>query len=298
MASAPPKISVLVTDIDNTMFDWLHVWHTSFAALLTAIESEFEIKRETIIPTIKEIHQAAGTTEYALLLHELPQLNGLPRGGLVRAAETYRKVALANLNLYPTVQTALINIRKRGVKIIGLTESQTLYTAHRFSTLGLDELFDHLFASPTQLLSSVNDLALCPISDFPHAINSVALHRTSSEFKKPNPCVLEAIVNKFATSEKEVLYVGDSLTKDIPMALDAGTYVAHSAYGTSKTETESYQLLESVSHWTNQEITAASGTNTIPSNSVKILDRSFYQLFDFLNSQITPSEALHVGRKF
>ena len=31
------KASVLITDLDNTLFDWVDIWHASFEAMLSEI---------------------------------------------------------------------------------------------------------------------------------------------------------------------------------------------------------------------------------------------------------------------
>ena len=68
------KKTVLITDLDNTLFDWFETWYNSFNAMLESVVDISGISRETLIPEIKAIHQKHGTAEYAFLLEEIPSL--------------------------------------------------------------------------------------------------------------------------------------------------------------------------------------------------------------------------------
>ena len=67
-------IDVLVTDLDNTLFDWFDIWYTSFSAMLHEIERISEIPVEILEREIKAVHEKHGTSEYAFLIEELPSL--------------------------------------------------------------------------------------------------------------------------------------------------------------------------------------------------------------------------------
>lgn len=34
-----PRARLLVTDLDNTLYDWFEIWHSSFSALLAEVVS-------------------------------------------------------------------------------------------------------------------------------------------------------------------------------------------------------------------------------------------------------------------
>jgi phosphoglycolate phosphatase-like HAD superfamily hydrolase len=61
-------ISVVITDLDNTLYDWVEMWYQAFNAMLTKILKEVEPKgviRDRLIPEIRSVHQRHGTSEYA-----------------------------------------------------------------------------------------------------------------------------------------------------------------------------------------------------------------------------------------
>ena len=68
------RYTTLITDFDNTLYDWFHMWHQSFAAMLREVERISGIARSELLPQIRAVHQKYGTSEYAFLLEEVPAL--------------------------------------------------------------------------------------------------------------------------------------------------------------------------------------------------------------------------------
>src|SRR5690349_5217643 len=55
-----PPISLLVTDLDNTLWDWFAIWYASFSALLEGIVRISGISQEELEPEIRKVHQRRG----------------------------------------------------------------------------------------------------------------------------------------------------------------------------------------------------------------------------------------------
>ena len=70
----PPSISVVITDLDNTLFDWVEVWYRSFSALLDELVTTTGLPREHLLDDARAIHQRQGTSEYYFLVAELRAL--------------------------------------------------------------------------------------------------------------------------------------------------------------------------------------------------------------------------------
>ena len=70
---------------------------------------------------------------------------------------------------------------------------------------------------------------------------------------KPNPEVLLDIVHEVGRSPDDCVYVGDSLMKDVAMAQDAGITDVFAEYGGVQHKDE-YELLQRVSHWTDEDV--------------------------------------------
>jgi phosphoglycolate phosphatase len=254
-----PAISLLVTDLDNTLWDWVEIWSRSFSALLSGIVSISGIPQEELEPEIRRIHQLRGTSEYSYLIGELPPLREKhgPEADLQAiygpAIEASRAARSEALRLYPGVLDTLTEIRSRGTTLAAYTESQAFHTTARVKKLGLDGILDYLY-SPRD-------------HDWPEGVSPEELRRLESEaydltdtearhtppgHLKPSPVVLESIVSALR-GPAEVAYVGDSLMKDIAMAQAVGAIDVLAEYGQAQDRRE-YELLRRVSHWTDEDV--------------------------------------------
>ncbi len=48
--------SVLITDLDNTLFDWVEIWYQSFSAMLNTILKVTGIEEDKIKNEIRTVH--------------------------------------------------------------------------------------------------------------------------------------------------------------------------------------------------------------------------------------------------
>lgn len=61
---------VLITDLDNTLWDWFDAWYQSFSALLDGLQAVTGFDRELLEAQIRVVHQRRGTAEYSNLIRE------------------------------------------------------------------------------------------------------------------------------------------------------------------------------------------------------------------------------------
>jgi len=62
-----PKKTALITDLDNTLFDWVELWYESFSAMLESVIEISGISPEQLIPEIAAVHRnAIGIIGYSL----------------------------------------------------------------------------------------------------------------------------------------------------------------------------------------------------------------------------------------
>jgi phosphoglycolate phosphatase len=255
------KKTVLVTDVDNTLLDWVSLWHATFSAMLERLLAKSGVDREVLLDEIRAVHQMHRTSEYAFLIEELPSLRRVagdisPTEFFEDAIAEYGRVRKRELRLYPGVMESLTQLRGRGVLIIAYTESLAYYTGYRFRKLGLDQVVDYLYSPADHDLPqglTVEDLRRYPASHYEMAVTK-HLHTPAGELK-PNPRILGDILNKVGADPSDAVYVGDSLTKDVAMAQAAGVLDAFAAYGAAQ-HTDAYQLLRRVTHWPDETVTS------------------------------------------
>lgn len=246
----------LITDIDNTIFDWFAMWYESFTAMMCEVIDISGVSPGQLMREARAVHQQHGTSEYAFLLESLPSLRAkFGEGDELRAAmepaiAAYRLARGRTLRLYPHVLETLTLLKEREISLIGFSESKLYYSSYRIVQLGLDGLIDRLY---------------CPVDhELPlgHSASRNLLYTSCVElparFKKPRAETLHQIITELNLSSSDCFYVGDSKTKDVRMALDAGIECAWFSSGANhlKSAVKSYNLLRRVTHWTAEEVEA------------------------------------------
>lgn len=250
---------VLITDLDNTLFDWVDIWYNSFSAMLGKVVEISGLQEDALKSEIRAVHQRHGTSEYAFLLEELPSLqeycSGADIGSVFEPAiDQYRKARAKSLKLYPTVSNTLNILASKGVKIVAFTESMAFYTNYRLRKLALDEQIDVLFSPADHDLPKGMDVTT--IRKYP-AENymlkkTIHKHTPKGQFK-PNAEILKSILSEIGFRTEDCVYVGDSRHKDIAMAEDVGVDHAWARYGIALQRPE-YELLREVTHWSDADV--------------------------------------------
>lgn len=287
---AHPRIALLITDLDNTLWDWFHAWHASFSAMINRLSQLSGLPPEVLEPEIRRIHQLRGTTEYSLLLNELTSLRELhPEPAdlmeiyddALHALSSARK---KSTRLYPGVKDTLIAIRGQGVPIIGYTESIAYWTEWRIRTLGLDGVLDDLYSSPdhdTPAGTEIAELRKLPPEEY--GLKSTRHLHVRHGIEKPNPHVLQSILADRKQHATTTLYVGDSLMRDVAMAQQVGVVDVHARYGVVQHRPE-YELLRRVSYWPDAQVSkerkVVSDGGVTPTYVIDVFSE-LLQLFDF-----------------
>ncbi len=284
--------SVLITDIDNTLFDWFGFWYHSFEAMLAKTSAISGVSREVLIKEIKPVHEKYGTSEYSFLLESLPSLQKIYgtreniNEALDEAIHAYRSSRKKYLNLYPTVMDTLVTLKEKGCHIVAFTESKAYYAALRINRLNLDGIIDVLFSPDDHDVPIEKNLR-----------SVILLEKTLHKFTpkneiKPNPQVLLDIIASIEAKPIQCVYVGDSEMKDIDMAQTAGISDVFASYGTNHFEEhkDGYDLLRAVTHWTEadvqkEKLIKENVISSKPTNTVRFF-KELLLLFDFVPFEV------------
>ncbi|MDE1675285.1 HAD hydrolase-like protein [Nocardia gipuzkoensis] len=288
--SDKPQVALLVTDLDNTLWDWFETWHVSFSAMLRRLEEMSGIPQPQLEVEIKAVHQRRGTSEYSALLTELPSLQKLhPNGDLLQiydsAIHVLNSERVRTTRLYPGVRETVEELRQRNVPVVAYTESVAYWSEWRIKKTGLDGLISTLYTAPDHDLPlglTVNDLRKLPAEEY--GLRATDHRHVPKGVFKPDTSILSKIITDRGLSPDQVVYVGDSLMKDVVMAQRTGAYDVHAQYGAAQHRPE-YELLRRVSHWTEEDVererTISAGGDINPNYT---LQREFSELllhFDF-----------------
>jgi FMN phosphatase YigB (HAD superfamily) len=253
-------VRALITDLDNTLYDWVTFFALSFDAMVAELVRILSVDRQSLLSEFKQIHQRYGSTETPWAALELPSVrmrfpDALPSELAQQLEPAFRIFSTARKNhlaLYEGVAETLARLVGDGVMIIGHTEALPVNAFYRLTLLGVAERFSRLYTIEGKTIDH-------PFPERLRSFPSSDLIRTlSPSERKPNPAVLLDICKREGLSPEECLYVGDSLIRDVAMAKQAGVLAVWARYGT-RYDVTLWNLLVAVTHWTSADVEREAG---------------------------------------
>ncbi|MFY9574530.1 MAG: HAD family hydrolase [Blastocatellia bacterium] len=250
-------IYLLVTDLDNTLYDWVSTFVPALYAMVDVAAGILGVDREQLLEDLKTVHQRYHNSEQPFALldtpaveHRYPNTSRLERKRhLDPAFEAFNNARRENLRLYPEVRETLQVIRDSGCVIVGYTEAFVENSLYRLTLLGILDQIQLLYVPKSRSDEGHPDPARRRILD--EYRDRVRL--LPDGHRKPDPQVLREICEEHQVSPKETLYVGDSMTRDVAMAKKAGVHAAWARYGCAFSR-EDWNKLVRVSHWTAEDV--------------------------------------------
>lgn len=240
-------IKMLITDLDDTLYPWVEFFVPAFYAMADEVSRIIETPKKQVICEYREVHKNVHSVEYPYATLLLPSVKkAFPMHNkqqlidkLNPAFHLFNSVRKKNLRLYPFVHETLAELSKMNISIVGYTESAEENGYYRLKKLGIDSLFEKVYVS--------NSL----FHGYDYLNSPIKIEKVSGS--KPNPDLLLQICSNQGYNQNEVIYVGDSLTKDILMAQKAGVVSILCQYPKSTDYTELYSKLVAISSWTEED---------------------------------------------
>ena len=247
---------MLITDLDNTLYDWVTFFAKAFQGLLDELAGLLAVDKRQLITEFRTLHRAVGSSEQPFAMLELPAVSrhfgDLPRSELKRRLDApmhaFNSLRRQHLRLYDGVAETLAALRARGVVIVGHTESMAENAFFRLRWLGIDGYFRRLYVIASDYPGHPDperSAALQPPEDLVRVL--------PRDERKPNPAVLRDICRREGAAIAESWYLGDSIARDIHMAKAAGMTAIWARYGT-RYDHELWHFLVSISHWTEDDV--------------------------------------------
>jgi FMN phosphatase YigB (HAD superfamily) len=253
-----PKVDALILDMDNTLYDWLAFFVPALYMMAEVAGTLLHTPTELVLRELREVHRKYGNTEhpFALLETELVR-SAFPQAtrreaydALQPAFHAFNKERAMHLRLYPEVASTLTAVRAAGCRVFGHTEATVVNIKYRLLMLNISDCFDEVFASKWNGLSHPHQSRVGEDSD-----QRVRVLPTTA--CKPNPEALRVLLDEVHASPDRTLYVGDSLSRDVQMANEAGVLAAWAEYGSKNQTEELWKKLVHVSHWAGESVATA-----------------------------------------
>lgn len=252
------RVTHLICDLDNTLYDWVGYFVPSFYAMVNAIIDIVPYDREELLEDFRKVHLKHHDSEHAFAVldtdfvrnHFVGQSRAEIAEQLDSAFHAFNRTRKQRLQTYPNVHSTLTTLKSGGVRLIAHSEAKFHSIVDRLSRLELFPFFDTIYCRERSRSSHPDPSAVRRVSLQADLDKIVEL---SHHQRKPSAEVLAEICARENAIPSAAAYVGDSMTKDIMMAKRSGLFAIWAKYGT-KVEPEVYERLVRISHWTTQEV--------------------------------------------
>jgi len=238
-------IKLVITDLDDTLYSWIGFFIPAFYDMVSELSALLDTPQDILIDEYRAVHQQVKSVEFPYATLQLPSVKrkyrDLPQEDCIEtlnpAFHRFNSTRKRLLNLYPGVEDTLKFLVSNNILVVGYTESAEENGFYRLKKLGIDEYFKDVFVSDSLYKSD-------------HYPTSPKTHIVTG--KKPNPELIEQICLSEGIERHNVLYLGDSLTKDILMAKRAGVFSVWCDIPQGDNR-GLYQQLVAISHWTEDD---------------------------------------------
>lgn len=234
-----PRFRAVVTDLDNTLYPWVDYIVPSLEAMVASLVATTGLPRVRIVQSLKAVYSKYDSNEYPFAIQEseifapyeedFDSFNALvlrpARDAFVAAREKY-------LRPFPGVRETLDALRARGLEVVGLTDAPRNAAELRLKWLRLDGHFDALYTLPGYALPENVDPEIRRKEQAGHYRSRTPVVELPAEAEKPSPDGLSRIIADLGCPAREVVYVGDSVKKDMPVAEQVGALGVWAEYGT------------------------------------------------------------------
>ncbi len=252
--SVQPETALLVTDIDNTLFDWVAYYVHAFSALLNAVERLTGTPYATLAEESKQVFITHGSIEYPFLAQELPSvirhsgddIDGMLNDIVRPARDEFLKGAEPYLKPYPGVIETLKKFRAQfpKVPVVALTDAPRYVAMWKLNKLGLLAHFDAVYGlpdprlptSPTHGRVKVDPEILLKHLQQSNFGFAGRIRILPDDYEKPGTRGLKTVLMDYemdeaAAERQRVVWIGDNLRKDVGLGRRLGVRTAWAAYG-------------------------------------------------------------------
>jgi phosphoglycolate phosphatase len=254
LAVPDAPLALLVTDIDNTLFDWVAYYVAAFSALLTRTSEIIGVPYDTLAAESRDVFSAHGSIEYPFLVQELPSviahydqdIDGMLAEAVRPSRDAFLEAGRPHLQPYADVPAALREIRARhpGVPVVALTDAPRYVAMWKLNKLGLLDCFEAVYglADPRLPTSAKHgrvkvdpEILLKHLQQKNFGFTG-KIRILPDDYEKPGTKGLKTVLMDYDLDEnpaarRRVVWVGDNQRKDVGLGRALGVRTAWAAYG-------------------------------------------------------------------
>lgn len=253
--------TVLLADIDNTLYDWPAFFAPSFRAMVHVLAREMERPEEELYEEFKTVFNRHSSLEYAFAIQELDSVRDSDPERTRRLIKigrgAFNSVQRKRLQPYPGVRETLKWLRDQHVLVVGVTNSPVFRAQKRLYDLKLDSLLAGLVAwegfKPSA--SDAANRGFVPDGRTRRRSRLTRLRTVPEDDCKPNERHYALALDAFGSTPDNAWAIGDSLSKDLEPAARLGVQTIWARYGAGfSPEDKDMETLLRITHWTEARI--------------------------------------------
>ncbi len=199
-----PEFKAVLFDLDNTLVDFYRLKNKCIGAAANAmVRAGLKKKPMQVIKELWDLYYEIGW-EHQNVFQEyfLRHYGEVDWRIMAKGVYAYRRVKYEHSRSYPSTKRVLRKLRRRGIRVAVVTDAQRINAWMRLVEIGLADEFEFVVSSP------------CDTGK-----------------RKPDPAPFKLALKKLGLPAGEVLFVGDSVSKDVAGAKAAGMRTAIALYG-------------------------------------------------------------------
>lgn len=239
-------IKLVITDLDDTLYSWIGFFIPAFYDMVQELSLLINVPKDELLEEYKTIHRKVGSVEYPFATLNLPSVKkkycGLTdeqvKMKLNSVFHKFNSTRKKLLKLNPGVEDTLKFFNDNNIKVVAYTESAEENGFYRLKKLGIDNFFKKVYVSDS-LYKRPDTIPSSPKTHIVHG-------------KKPNVAILKEICFDEKADICEAVYIGDSLSKDMLMAKQAGIISIWCDFPRDDIR-DLYSKLVAISHWKEQD---------------------------------------------
>jgi FMN phosphatase YigB (HAD superfamily) len=259
MIGAADNDKLLITDLDNTLYDWVEAYIPAFRAMVHVLAKITNLDEDAITESFKRVYSHHGSLEYPYCVEELDVLKqfDLPKEEFQRqfvwpARRAFRTTRKHRLKLYPHVKNTLRRLKNDKIIIVALTDSPLYPAGKRLRDLGIDKYFDCLISRTNLPMPDYAPDRIRKNSGVPTAGHVPIVQTLEPHQLKPTLHSFDIVRSFFRYHPESTYFVGDSLWKDVSLAQKIGINDIWARYGAHNNE-NNLKTLRRITHWSPEE---------------------------------------------
>ncbi len=237
-----PGITTLITDADNTIYNWVEYIVPCLEAMVNYLQRQTGIHQDRIVESIKKIFEKHRTNEYPFVLQEADVFQDL-RGDFARfqkelitpTRHIFSQTRKETLKLYPGVARTMWKLINNGIRIIVLSDAPAFSAEQRLELLDVSQYIWALYALRTYPLPEgplLDKLIINRIKTGFYCSRVGKVVQLPLEHEKPSIAGLRLILEDEGIRPDQAILVGDNCKKDIRIAQEVGIPDVWARYGT------------------------------------------------------------------